>query len=156
MLESQMAAVTDNDKLCRHCKFVISVRCEGTYYPHHQSAQELHESAQGGCPLCLTLWFYFSYKAYDLCAEAARGKIFVGFKFVLLAGSHVLEMPDGSSDRNIKFHFRAMFSEFPPPHGSYGTVVWHPSPQQDFACDYEELSVVNIIALPLKGEQLSY
>jgi len=141
MADSPVISATDNDRLCGCCKFVISVRCENIYYPHHQSEAELEKSAWG-CPLCFTIWLAYSEKKYGQGAGA--GMTFVSFKSRLLDGSRELDMLKGRSARNIKFHFRAVFSNDPPPHGA----------EQDSAGDdSEEAALVNIIAVPVKGEQ---
>ena len=144
MADSQVINATDNDRLYDCCKLVISVRCEEKYYPHHQSEAELEKSACD-CPLCFTIWHAYSENKYGHGVGA--GMKFVGFKFRLLDGSRELDMLKGRSARNIKFHFRAVFSNDPPSQDV----------EQDIAGEgSEEATLVNLIAVPVKGEQLPY
>ena len=71
--------MTDNSKLCRVCRLVISTNDlnasiynsdvnsdDGssadvqTVYAHHSNDHDLRASAQAGCPLCTILWDFFS------------------------------------------------------------------------------------------------
>jgi len=144
MAYSPVINATDNDRLCGCCRFVISVRCEDVYYPHHESEEELAKSACD-CPLCFTIWLSYSEEKHG--HGAGDGMEFVSFKFILLDGSRELDMLKGRSARNIKFHFRAVFSNDPPSHDAEQGIS---------GGDSEEATLVSLIAVPVKGEQFPY
>jgi hypothetical protein len=52
--------MTDNERLCVCCQFVARTVESGQGYAHQPSLQNLHASAQAGCPLCAILWESFS------------------------------------------------------------------------------------------------
>lgn len=56
MCDSKAEPRTDNDKLCSCCQYMIQVTTLARPFPHHQKTQELRESAQRGCPICVQLW----------------------------------------------------------------------------------------------------
>jgi hypothetical protein len=91
--------MTDNSKLCKVCQSVISTADlkvaltdftlggsnfradDEIIYPHHANVQDLHESAQVGCPLCAILWDFFSNPLHSLKQKGDRDHGQASFTF---------------------------------------------------------------------------